>query len=158
MKNIRFILFISVIPFITYGCQQVDLAEYDTPGSAYETYLQQARTLRVVADHRHYRRAIRCFTKENREWFEENYQIIPADREEEVYENLYRTKQYAYVFGRSVVLEGPSPDNKEYTVTALSDDSARIEVEGYGRDIELVKVDDSWQITDLFGVRKFLVE
>ncbi len=135
------------------GCGDAGLYDYSTPEGVFETYLEQARTLAVVADHRHYRRAIRCFTDSVWEWFEENYETLPADREEDVYENLYRTKQKAYVFGRAVVPAGPPLDPDEYTFSEVSEDIWELSVEGYPETIRFVRTRRGWGIEGLFGLR-----
>jgi major membrane immunogen (membrane-anchored lipoprotein) len=71
MRNFKLLIVVLILSAISYGCKQAGLSDYSTPEGTYKTYLKQAKTLRVVADHRYYRRAIRCFTEENRDWFEE---------------------------------------------------------------------------------------
>ncbi len=156
MKLLKYILIVSIAAGLSFGCQQAGLSDYSSPEGTYKTYLEQAKTLRVVADHRYYRRAIRCFMEENRKWFEQNYDSIFCNKEPGVYNNLYKTKKYAYVFGRSVVPAGPSPENKDYSVNREAEDLAIITVSGYKEEIILKKVEDSWKITGLFGVKKSL--
>ena len=136
------------------GCQQKGLSDYTTPEATYSTYIEQAKTLRIVGDHRHYRRAIRCFTDKDWKWFEKNYDRIEVDKEKEIYDNLYKSKKMAYVFGRAVVAAGPSPDEEDYTIKEISDSKAEIKVKGYPNKIELVKSKRGWQIVGLFGIRE----
>ncbi|MFC2061422.1 hypothetical protein ACFLUV_02820 [Elusimicrobiota bacterium] len=145
-------IFTGIILF--WGCQQKELSDYSSPESTYKTYVRQAKTLRVVCDHRHYRRAIRCFTDEDWKWYEKNYDKIEADKEEYVYENLYKSKKRAYVFGRSVVLVGPSPDEEEYEIETKTSDKAVLRVKGYPEEINMIKTSRGWQIVGLFGVRE----
>ncbi len=135
------------------GCEQADIAEYSTPEAVYETYRQEAKTLRVVADHRSYRRAIQCFLKEERDWFEEHYNDIDIEKEEEVYNNLYRSKQLAYVMGRSVIPAGPSPDEENYSIEKISDFKAKLTVNNYPEEIVLIKKNDNWVFESLFDVK-----
>ena len=146
-------VFLFLAAFLT-ACQQRGLYDYSTPESTYRTYIEQARTLRIVADHRHYRRAIRCFTDSDRRWFEKNFDKIPIEREDHLYSDLYRTKQQAYVFGRAVVAAGPDPDEEKLVFTEVSPDVTELEVEGYERTIKFVRTGRGWLIKGLFGLRQ----
>lgn len=136
------------------SCEQKGLSDYTTPEATYKTYVEQAEALRVVADHRNYRRAIRCFTAEDWKWYEKNYDRIECDREEELYKTLYKTKKQAYVFGRTVVLLGPSPDEEEYVFKEISAEEQELQVKGYPEKIKFVKTGRNWQMIGLFGVRE----
>jgi hypothetical protein len=147
-----FLLFLSFVPLS--GCQQRGLADYSSPEATYNTYRDQVQTLRVVADHRHYRRAIRCFTKDDWKWFEKNYDKIKIEKEKHVYDNLYKSKKLAYVFGRSVALKGPSPDEEDFTFEKKSEDKVILRVKGYPEEIVFIKTKSGWQISGLFGIKK----
>jgi len=151
---IKRLLFFSLTVVFFWGCHQKGLSSYQSPQDTYRTYARQSETLRVVADHRHFRRIIRCFTKADRKWFNKNFDSIKFDREEYVYENLYKTKKKAYVFGRAVVGLGPSPDEKEYTFTEINPDEAELTVKGYAKKIKFIKEGDEWKIVGLFGARE----
>jgi hypothetical protein len=148
------LIFPIIITLLFAGCQQKGLSDYSTPEATYKTYVMQAKALRVVADHRNYRRAIRCFTDNDRKWFEKNYDKIKIDKEEELYKSLYKTKKQAYVFGRSVVLLGPSPDEEHYTFKEISPEEVELQVKGYPKKIKLIKTRRDWQIVGLFNVRE----
>jgi hypothetical protein len=147
------ILFILILSLTYTGCKQSGLADYNTPKSTYDTYRAQAIVLRVVADHRNYRRAIRCFSKEDRKWFENNFDKIEFEKEE-FYENLYKSKKLAYIFGTVVVSSGPLPDIEEFTIDQISPSEAAISVPGYPSKIKLVLAGNKWRISGLFGIRK----
>ncbi|MFH1414530.1 MAG: hypothetical protein ABIH89_00375 [Elusimicrobiota bacterium] len=154
MKFIRFTGIISLsLIFSAAGCGQKNLWDYSTPEAMYKTYRDQAKVLRLVADDRNYRRAIRCFTEEAGKWFEKNYDKIEIEKEE-VYEKLYLSKKFAYVFGRGIVPAGPDPDQEVYEFSNITSDSAQLKVEGYEKNIELVKKGRNWQIVGLFGVNE----
>ena len=151
----RLVKTLALLAIVTStACQQAGLYDYSTPEATYNTYREQARTLRVAADHRHYRRAIRCFTDDDWEWFEENFETIPADREEGVYEYLYRTKKQAYVFGRGVVPHGPPLDEERFTFTDTGAGAVELRVEGYPRVIRFVPSSRGWAIEGVFGLRE----
>lgn len=152
--KIKINICLIVCGLISLSCQQKGLSDYTTPQATYKTYVEQAKALRVVADHRNYRRAIRCFTKEDWKWYEKNYDKIKCDREEEIYKSLYKTKKYAYVFGRSVVLSGPSPDEEDCTFKEISSEEQELRVKGFPEKIKFVKTRRGWQIAGLFGVRE----
>ncbi len=151
MGNILYI-FLIISGFLPSGCQQKGLSDYSTPLATYKTYIEQAKALRVVADHRNYRRAIRCFTNEDRKWFEKNYNDIEFEKEE-FYKNLYKSKKFAYVFGRTVVLSGPSPDEENYKIEKSSD-SVQLRIKGYSKEIKFIKTNRGWQMVGLFGVKE----
>ncbi len=145
-------VFVILAVFLVAGCGEDDLYDYSSPMGTYETYREQAKTLRIVADHRHYRRAIRCFTVEDRRWFEKNYDIIDFDREEHIYENLYKSKKKAYVFGRAVVPEGPPPEEDDFEFEEVSSDEYRLQVSGYPEEIKFIRENGEWRMSGLFGV------
>lgn len=158
IENIVIMILLVSLGFPISGCQQKGLSDYSTPQDTYKTYLNQAKTLRVVADHRHYRRVIRCFTDEDWQWFEKNYDKIEFDKEEDVYNSLYKSKKIAYVFGRSVVLMGPSPEEEDYTFEEILPEEVRLKVNGYPEMIKFIKTKRGWQIVGLFGVREKITE
>ncbi|MGM0441242.1 MAG: hypothetical protein ACQEQC_02345 [Elusimicrobiota bacterium] len=153
IRNKYIVFFLLILGILSSGCKQTDLSEYNNPEGVYETYRRAAQTLRVVADHRFYRRAIRCFKKEDWEWFEENYDTIDIEKEEEVYQNLYRSKKLAYVMGKSVVPAGPPVDEENYSVEKINSGKAQIKVDNYPEKITLVKEGDKWVFEDLFGIK-----
>ena len=128
------------------------MENYSTPEGTYNTYVQQAKSLRVVADHRNYRRAIRCFTASSRKWFEKNYDSIEFEKDLDLYNRMYRSKKLAYVFSGVVVMNGPSVD-KEYKTEQVDPDTVLIEVEGYPEKIKVIRTKQGWQIKDLFGIQ-----
>jgi hypothetical protein len=136
------------------GCKQKGLSDYTTPAATYKTYIEQAKALRIVADHRNYRRAIRCFTKEDRKWFENNYEKLEFEKEEEIYNVLYKTKRLAYVFGKAIVPIGPSPDEKEYNVDSKGETEVMLSVKGYPDPIKIIKEEKNWVLVGLFGIRE----
>ena len=144
---------ILLLIMTTQACEQKGMYDYNTPEATYRTYVEQARTLRVVADHRHYRRAIRCFTDEDWRWFQSNFDSLEFDREEDVYGSLYRTKRMAYAFGRAVVPAGPSPDEKEHVFTKVSPGVYELEVRGHPERIRFVESRRGWLIEGLFGLK-----
>ena len=138
------------------GCGLEDLADYSSPGASYESYLRHAKTLRINADHRSYRRAIRCFTEEDRNWFESNFTLLKkldgVEIEEDVYRHLYLTKRKAYIFGRAVVPRGPDLW-AGYEIEMIDEENAVLSVEGYDEKIDMVKTSRGWQMRGLFGIR-----
>ncbi len=155
-----FMMFAAAFLFIT-GCGLEDLADYSTPRATYESYILHSKTLRIVADHRSYRRAVRCFTDEDRSWFESNFTLLKdlpwVEVEEDIYRHLYKTKRQAYLFGRAVVPAGPDL-YADYEIRQLSDDEAVIAVEGFEDEIEMVKTSWGWQMKGLFGIREKVQE
>ncbi|NLB34458.1 MAG: hypothetical protein GX817_01335 [Elusimicrobia bacterium] len=165
MKSILRLIFIIPIFAFLPACQQTGLYDYSSPEATYETYLEQSKTLSVVADPRHYRRVIRCFSKKDWKWFETNFERIPADREEGVYESLSKTKRMAYVFGRGIVPYGPPLDEENFSFESSSkengsnpSDHVVLSVEGYPQKINFSKESRGWVICGLFGVRDSLEE
>ncbi|MBN2406917.1 MAG: hypothetical protein JXJ19_04410 [Elusimicrobia bacterium] len=157
MKKILTILLL-ITAFTAVSCQQKNLANYSTPEATYRTYIEQAKTLRIVADQRNYRRAIRCFTDEDWKWFAKNFDRIQCDKEDFLYSRLYKTKKQAYVFGRSVVLFGPDPELTVYQFAEEGDNKAVLNVEGYPGTINFVKTKRGWRIVGLFGARDKTVD
>ncbi|MGM0568193.1 MAG: hypothetical protein ACQESB_03120 [Elusimicrobiota bacterium] len=147
--------------FTAAGCSLENLADYSTPRKSYESYVRHAKTLRIVADHRNYRRAIRCFSDEDRNWFEKNFRLLKElpefELEEDIYRHLYLTKRKAYVFGRALVPAGP-PLDADYEVEEISDNEAVVKIEGYETPIQMIKSSDRWQMKGLFGLKEKVSE
>ncbi len=159
--KIKYLLLFAAAFILTSGCGLEDLADYSTPEATYESYLQHAKTLRIVADHRSYRRAIRCFTDEDRRWFESNFTLFEdlprGELEEDIYRHLYKTKRQAYIFGRAVVTAGPDL-YADYEIEQLSEERAAVRVEGFEDEIEMIKTSWGWQMKGLFGIREEVQE
>ena len=154
-KKLKYFLLPAAFWFIVFGCGLEDLADYSTPGSTYQSYIRHAQTLRIVADHRSYRRVIRCFTPEDQRWFENNFKRLKklphVEIEEDIYRHLYLTKRKAYIFGRAVVPAGPDPE-AEFEIEKISEEQALLRVENFEQDIRMVKGPRGWSMKGMFGL------
>ena len=163
-KKIKNFLIKAAIPALIFtfaGCSFEDLADYSTPRKSYESYVRHAKTLRIVADHRNYRRAIRCFRDEDRDWFEKNFRLLKElpefELEEDIYRHLYLTKRKAYIFGRALVPAGP-PLDADYEVEEISENEAIVKIDGYEEPVKMIRSSDRWQIKGLFGLKEKVSE
>lgn len=158
-EKIKLVFNLTLIILVTgiSGCRQKHMSDYTTPEATYKTYQVQARALRLVADERSFRRAIRCFTDTDWKWFHKNFDKIILDKEE-FYSDLYKSKKMAYVFGNAVLPLGPYPDELQINFKQISDNEVLLTVKGYSKEIRIRREKESWRMAGLFGIRENITE
>jgi len=155
MRNARvfWYLLISIFVVGNVGCGgEKAFQQLSSPEQTVKTYMDGASSLRSSVDITAYREAISCFSKEDREWFENNHLSLPFDTSDPTYGMLRKLQKKAYIFGETVAKAGPT-----YARTISSEktgDEAVVTVDGYSQPIKLIKEGPNWLIVGLFGIEQ----
>ena len=145
----------SLLACCLMGCSEPTDPRLSSPTKTMETYFAAANELQkapVVPEL--YLKTLKCFTKADRQWFDQNYKTLTMPESAKVYEPLIldELNRRAALLAFVVVRRGPYKG--KVTEKSVSGSEATIEVEGFARPIALVKEGANWRIKGLFGVGK----
>ncbi len=140
--------------FFVSGCAPGEQAfpRLATPSSTMASYLTDSPKLLGMTDLKSYMLCIGCFSKADRDWFDNNFATLPFSKSEDDYKMLSLAQKKAYAFGEIVVKAGPKADNPTIFVRELTADTAVVQIQDVPGEYHLVKEGPNWRIKGLFGV------
>lgn len=144
------ISYFLLVALVFIGCSEKAYKELSTPEKTLDTYTHYAPLLLRMISLQDYLKAISCFSKEDRDWFENNYDSLPRPQDDPSYKILNIGNKKAYMFGEIVSKSGPR--NAKITNKEESGSDVILYVQNYSQPIRLTKEGPNWRIVGLFGV------